>query len=70
MSSNDSTSDANAIGFFLLAAMCLAAGIALGNLGRESDRALIAQQSREIYQLQQDLVTTKARFEGYRDGRR
>lgn len=62
--------DAQAIGYFLLAAMCFAAGIALGNQGRDSDRLLISQQSREVYQLQQQLAESKAKFEGYQLGRR
>jgi len=62
--------DAAHIGMVLLAGMCLAAGIALGAQGRDSDRALINQQSREIYQLERQLTETRAKFEGYRDGRR
>jgi len=66
----NSNSDAQAIGMVLLAGMCIAAGIVIGNLGRDSDRLLISQQSREIYQLERQLTEAKARFEGYRDGRR
>ena len=62
--------DANAIGMVLMAGMCIAAGIAIGGLGRDSDRLLISQQSREIAQLQQQLTESKARFEGYQLGRR
>ncbi|HEY9871897.1 MAG TPA: hypothetical protein V6D12_00560 [Candidatus Obscuribacterales bacterium] len=63
-------SDAAHIGMVLLAGMCLAAGIALGAQGRDSDRLLISQQSNEIYQLKQQLMQAEARFQGYRDGRR
>ena len=66
----NSNSDAQAIGMVLLAGMCIAAGIVIGGLGRDSDRLLISQQSREIYQLQQQLAESKAKFEGYQLGRR
>ena len=66
----NSNSDAQAIGMVLLAGMCIAAGIVIGNLGRDSDRLLISQQSREISQLQAQLVEAKAKFEGYQLGRR
>jgi len=62
--------DAQAIGYVLFAGLCIAAGICIGGLGRDSDRALISQQSREIYQLERQLTETRAKFEGYRDGRR
>jgi len=62
--------DAQAIGYVLLAGLCIASGICIGGLGRDSDRLLISQQSREIAQLQQQLTESKARFEGYQLGRR
>ncbi|HEY9873933.1 MAG TPA: hypothetical protein V6D12_10880 [Candidatus Obscuribacterales bacterium] len=66
----NNNSDASHIGMVLLAGMCIAAGIVIGGLGRDSDRLLISQQSREITQLQGQLVEAKAKFEGYQLGRR
>jgi hypothetical protein len=68
---NDSTTnnDATAIGYVLVAAMCIGFGVYLGNRGRESDQVLIYQQSQEIRELKQQLTETKAKFDGYQMGR-
>jgi len=62
--------DANAIGIVLLCGICLAAGIAIGGNGRDSDKLVIQTQQQRIDQLQWQLAESKAKFEGYRDGRR
>ncbi|HEY9858271.1 MAG TPA: hypothetical protein V6D16_02115 [Candidatus Obscuribacterales bacterium] len=70
MNDSSPSNDANAIGIALLCGICLATGIALGGNGRDSDQALIAKQEQQISQLQWQLAESKAKFEGYMQGRR
>lgn len=70
MQDQSTDNSGSAVVVVLLSGALFMFGVYIGTHGRDSDRILIQNQEQQIKQLQSQLTESKAKLEGYVEGRR